>query len=121
MGVINSEKRAFFKKGYVIIFILSVSFLIASFIVITIASIIPSVDFGDPGYENYIIIITNLDTISTLFMNLGLGLFLLANFVGAMTENRLSGEVKRGMLIASLLGLTALILFNYLMIYFRIN
>lgn len=116
----NSEKRAVLKKGYVIIFILGIISLLTGFVLVSIVGFIPSVSWGDPGYEEYIDLIMNLGTLSTLFQNLGLGLFLISTFVGAMTDKRFSIEVKRGMLTASVLGIIALVIFNYLFMYFII-
>ena len=117
----NSEKRAVFKKGYVIVFILGVASLLSGFVLASTNGFIPRVDWGDPGYEEYIDLITNLGTFSTLFLNLGLGLFLLSTFVGAMTDKRFSMEVKRGMLVASILGILALVIFNYWLVYIVIT
>lgn len=117
MCIPNSEKRAVLKKGYVIIFILGIASLLTGFVLASVVGFIPSVKFGDPGYEEYIDLITNLGTLSTLFQNIGLGLFILSTFVGAMTDKRFSIEDKRGMLISSVLGIIALVIFNYLFIY----
>ena len=117
----NSEKRAVFKNGYVIIFILGVASLLTGFVLASTNGFIPRVDYGDPGYEEYMDLITNLGTLSTLFLNLGLGLFLLSTFVGAMTDKRFSIEVKRGMLVASILGILALVIFNYWLVYIVIT
>ncbi len=116
----NSEKRAVLKKGYVIIFILGVISLLTGFVLTSVVGFIPKINHGDPGYEEYIDLITNLGTLSTLFLNLGLGLFLISTFVGAMTDKRFSIEVKRGMLIASVLGIIALLISNYLYLYILI-
>ena len=117
----NSEKRAVFKKGYVIIFILGIISLLTGFVFASVVGFIPSVNYGDPGYEEYIDLIMNLGTLSTLFLNLGLGLFLLSTFVGAMTDKRFSLEVKRGLLISSVLGILALVIFNYWLVYIVIT
>ncbi|MFW9970932.1 MAG: hypothetical protein ACFFDF_12110 [Candidatus Odinarchaeota archaeon] len=121
MCIPNSETRAFFKKKYAIIFILGIILLLTGFVLASVGSFIPPVNYGDPGYEDYIELISNLQTFTTLFLNLGIGLFLLANFVGAMTDKRFSIEIKRGMLIASFLGIIALVIFNYLILYFIIS
>jgi len=113
----NSEKRAVLKKGYVIIFILGVISLLTGFVLSSVVGFIPKINHNDPGYEEYIDLIMNLGTLSTLFLNLGLGLFLLSTFVGAMTDKRFSIELKRGMLIASVLGIIALVISNYLVMY----
>lgn len=117
----NSETRANFKKVYVIVFLLGTISLVTGLVLTSLDGFIPNVNFGDPGYEEYLNLISNLGTLSTLFMNLGLGLFLLSTFVGATTDKRFSTEMKRGMLIASVLGVFALIIFNYLILYFIIS
>lgn len=117
----NSETRANFKKVYVIVFLLGTISLVTGLVLTSLDGFIPNVNFGDPGYEEYLNLISNLGTLSTLFMNLGLGLFLLSTFVGATTDKRFSTEMKRGMLIASVLGVFALIIFNHLVLYFIIS
>ena len=120
MCIPNLERRAVLKRGYVIIFIIGIISLMTGFVLESVVWFIPRVNWGDPGYEEYRDLINNLETFSPLFLNLGLGLFLISTFVGAMTDKRFSLEVKRGMLIASALGLIALAMFNYLIIYFGI-
>ena len=119
--ITNSDKRANFKKVYVIVFLLGAISLITGFILTSLIGFIPSVDFGDPGREEYLELIANLGTLSTLFMNLGLGFFLLATFIGATTDKRFSTELKRGLLIASVFGVLALVIFNHLVLYFGIT
>jgi len=109
------------KKGYVIIFILGTISLVTGFVLTSLVGFIPSVDYGDPGREEYIELIMNLGALSTLFLNLGLGLFLMSTFVGATTDKRFSIEIKRGMLIASVLGVIALVISNHLVLYFGIT
>lgn len=113
----NSEKRAVFKKGYVIIFILGIISLLTGFVLASVVGFIPRVSWEDPGYMEYINLTWNLGALSTLFLNLGLGLFLISTFAGAMTDKRFSIEVKRGMLIASVLGIIALVISNNLVMY----
>ena len=120
MCILNSEKRAVLKKGYVIIFILGIISLLTGFVLTSVVGFIPSVSWGDPGFYEYIDLITNLGTLSTLFLNLGLGLFLISTFVGAMTDKQFSIEVKRGMLISSVLGIIALLISNYLFMHIMI-
>ncbi len=117
----KSETIANLKKVYVLIFILGTISLVTGLILTSLVGFIPSVDFGDPGREEYLDLIANLGTLSTLFMNLGLGLFILSTFVGATTDKRFSIEFKRGMLISSVLGVIALVVFNHLIFYFLIT
>ena len=104
MCIPNSEKRAVLKRGYVIIFILGIISLLTGFLLESVFWFIPSVFLFIP--------------ISRFFLNLGLGLFFISTFIGAMTDKRFSIEVKRGMLIASVLGIIALIMFNFLVLEF---
>ena len=117
----NSETIANLKKGYVIIFILGTISLVTGFTLTSLIGFIPYVEFGDPGRDEYLLLIANLETLSTLFMNLGLGLFLLSTFVGATTDKRFSIEIRRGLLMASVLGVIALAMFNYIGLFILIN
>jgi len=121
MFISNSEVRAILKKGYVIIFILGIISLIIGLVLTSLIGFIPSVNYGDPGYEEYHDLILNMNSLSILCLNLGFGLFLLSTFIGAVTDKRFSIEVKKGMLIASVLGVFSLLIFNYFTFYFLIG
>lgn len=111
-------ERKIVRKGYVKIFLISVLLLLAGFVVTTVANIIPSIDFGDPGYDDYSYLMTILSSASTLVQNLGIVLFSVATFFGALTDGSLSKEVQRALIIASGIGIVALVLFNRLILYF---
>lgn len=114
MCIPNSENRENFRKILVIIFSLAAFSLIIGFSIESLVSFIPTIEYGEPGYEEYVELIMNLGTLSTLFLNIGLGLFFMSTFIGAMTNRRVPIEIKKGMLIASGLGIIALVIFNYL-------
>ncbi len=114
---ISNIERRFIRKGYVIIFISSILLLLAGFVVTTVANIIPRPDFGDPGYDDYQYLMTVLSSASVLVQNIGIVLFTVATFVGALRDDSLSNEVKRAMLIASGIGIFALVLFNRLILF----
>ncbi len=97
------------KKGYVIIFLIFVLLIIVGAILLSITSFIPSVDWGDPGYEDYVTLINNLTTSSVLLRNIGITFFSLSTFLGAITDQRLSKEARTGMIIASAIGVIALL------------
>ena len=103
----NSERR-FIRKGYVIIFFISILFFLAGFIVITVANLIPGID---------IFLKVILSMTSILVQNIGIVLFTVATFIGALTDDSLSNEVKRALVIASGIGIVALVLFNRLILY----
>ena len=117
MNFISNSDRKLTSKGYVKIFILSILFFLAGFVVITVANIIPRISYGDPGYDEYIYLMTVLSTASVLVQNIGIVLFSVATFLGALTDESLSGEVKRALIIASGIGIVALVLFNRLILY----
>ena len=110
--------RKFIKNSYVIFFSLSVLFLLAGFVITTVANIIPSIDYGDPGHDEYVYSMTVLSSTSTLIQNIGIVLFSVATFLGAVTAESLSIEVRRALAIASGIGIIALVLFNRLILYF---
>ena len=105
----ESTGKSNLKKGYVIVFLGFIILIIVGGIILSIARLIPSVDWGDPGYDEYITLTTNLATVSVLFQNIGITLFSLSTFLGAITDERLSKEVRRGMVIASGIGVIALL------------
>ena len=113
----NSERRLI-RKRYVIIFISSILLLLAGFVVTTVANIIPRPDYMDPGYDDYVNLMTILSSASILVQNIGIVLFSVATFIGALTDDSLSNEVKRALVIASGIGIFALVLFNRLILYF---
>lgn len=105
----ESTGKSNLKKGYVIVFLGFIILIIVGGIILSITRLIPSVDWGDPGYDEYITLTTNLATVSVLFQNIGITLFSLSTFLGAITDERLSKEVRRGMVIASGIGVIALL------------
>ncbi|MFX1354781.1 MAG: hypothetical protein ACFFGP_12515, partial [Promethearchaeota archaeon] len=113
-----SMSRNLLKKKYVWIFVLSLALMIVGFVITSVANFIPPVSFMDPGYEEYSSLMRNLTTSATLFQNLGIVLFTLSIFIGALVDETISPEVKRGMIIASALGIIALVIFNRLILYF---
>jgi len=114
--ITNSDRK--FIRFYVVVFFLSVLLLIIGFVVTTVANIIPEVDFGDPGFEDYQDLMTMLSSVSTLVQNIGIVLFSVATFLGALTDESLSGEIRRALVIASGIGIVALVIFNRLIFYF---
>ena len=110
--------RKFIKNGYVVVFSLSVLLLLTGFIITTVANIIPSIDYGDPGHDEYEYSMIVLSSVSTLVQNIGIVLFSVSTFLGAVTAESLSIEVRRALAIASGIGIVALVLFNRLILYF---
>ncbi|MHA2282488.1 MAG: hypothetical protein ACXAC5_16720 [Promethearchaeota archaeon] len=70
------------------------------------------VTFGDPQtqleYEVMLRTISGFSTFSQLFLQLGMVLFSLSTFLGAVRDKTLSGEVRKGMAAASAIGILAL-------------
>lgn len=118
MKFISNSDRKTIKKRYVIIFIVGILLFLAGFVITTVASIIPSIDYGDPGYDDYRYLMTIFSSTSILVQNIGIVLFVVATFLGALTDESLSKEVKRALVIASGIGILALVLFNRMILYF---
>jgi hypothetical protein len=111
------ESRSFhtvFKKGYIKLFLIALSILMCGLVIMTIISIIPQPSYLDPGYENYQNIVKINSALAKLFVEIGLVLFSVSSFIGAITDRDLTDNVKRGMMIASgisILGLTIVFLY----------
>ena len=118
MKIISNSDRKLIKNGYVKIFILSILFFLTGFVVTTVANIIPNISHGDPGYDEYAYLMTILSTASILVQNIGIVLFSVATFLGALTDESRSKEVKQALIIASGIGIVSLVLFNRLIFYF---
>lgn len=107
------------KKGYVRVFLIFIILVIVAAILLSTVSLIPDVDWGEPGYDAYLDLTNNLTTISVLLQNIGITFFSLATFLGAITDQNLSIEVRKGMIIASGIGVIALLVIgaSFQMIY----
>jgi len=119
---INSRElgfRSFLKKGYVKIFTFSIILLIAGNVLLAILDFIPEVEGGDPGYEDYLLLMLRLNVLSSVLQNAGLVFFSLSTFIGAIIET-FSKELKRALIISSSMGFIVLmvILTNFY-IFFR--
>ena len=116
--VLIPKNKAFLKKGYVKIFVICLVSLLVGFAMPTIMTFMPDVDYAAPGYEDYILLRARLTSISILFQNIGILLFCLAAFMGAIVDASLSMEVRRGLIMASGIGIIALIVLNRMILYF---
>ncbi len=111
-------RNSIFKKGYVKIFILGINLLFIGFILTTSIYLIPVVTFLKAGYDDYVKLLRYISSVSLLFRQLGVLLFTASCFIGALSDVRLSGEVKRGMMFASSIGILAIILMTIFPIYY---
>ncbi|MFX0032223.1 MAG: hypothetical protein ACFFGP_12520 [Promethearchaeota archaeon] len=109
------------KRHYIRIFISSLALMIVGLVVTSVANYIPPVSFGDPDYEAYTNLMNILSTLSLMFQNIGLVLFSLSSFMGSFVDETLSKQVKRGMLLASAIGIIALVIYNNVFFYLIIS
>jgi hypothetical protein len=117
---IESFREPLLKKGYIKIFTTGTILIIAGFIATSVFSIIPRPSYSDPGYDAYINLMRAFMSISRLFLQIGMVLFILSFFIGALTDRTLSDNVKKGMILASgvaIFGLVILIMYSTVMIY----
>ena len=105
-------RKSILKKGYVIFFLFFIIIFIVSTILLSTANLIPRIDYGDPRYDQYKNLTANLTTISGMLKNIAITLFTLSTFLGAITDQRLSIEVRRGLAIATGIGVIALVVLN---------
>ena len=104
------NSRSTFEKGYMKVFISSIVLLILGIIIMGIGNIILAL--ADPqssaAAEFVARMIMTLSTGSKFFLQLGMVIFSLSIFLGAVRDTTLSGEVRKGMAAASALGILAL-------------
>ena len=117
---IESYRESVFKKGYIKIFTAGIILIIVGFLTFSLFNMIPRPSYGDPAYYTYLNLMRIFMSISRLFLQIGMVLFVLSLFIGALTDRTLSENVKRGMIIASgvaMFGLVILIIFSSVMIF----
>ena len=104
------NSRSTFEKGYMKAFISSIVLLILGIVLMSIANF--SVVLADPStQEEYLFLLKTIaafTTFSTFFLQLGMVIFSLSTFLGAVRDTTVSGEVRKGMAAASAIGILAL-------------
>jgi len=92
------------------IFALAILLLIVGIILISVGRLI--ITFADPDtqaeVEDLIRTVNIVSTLSMLSLQIGMVLFSFSIFVGALMDKSLSGEVRRGMVLASAIGILGL-------------
>jgi hypothetical protein len=101
-------------KGYVKVIAVSIIIIIVAAFLLSMESFI---DENAYSAEEYSLIIERLGATYTLLIKIGIGLFSLAIFIGAITDGSLSTELRRGMIITASLGVLALVLFEEVIFY----
>jgi len=104
------NRKSTFEKGYMKAFISSIVLLILGIVLMSIANFIAVL--ADPStqemYEIVMRTIAAFTTFSRLFLQLGMVIFTLSTFLGAVRDTTVSGEVRKGMAAASAIGILAL-------------
>ena len=116
----NQDRQTVLKRGYVKIFITAFIILFCGFVVISIASFIPRPSYSDPDYGDYQNLIRSVSVLAKLLIEIGLSLFSVSSFLGAITDANIADNIKRGMMVASgisVLGLVIVFIFPGLYIY----
>lgn len=114
MCIHNLKMRSRIAKGYLILYIIGIISLVTGFFFLSAYFLVPIVSYyEDPGYWVYDDMRKNLGTLWIQYTNIGLILFLLSTFIGGMTDKRLTVEVRRGLLVTSVILSIGLVLFNY--------
>ena len=97
-------------ENYVKVFSFSIVLLILGIIIASMSSLI--VVFADPQSsqeaQDLAKSIVVVGTVSTIFLQLGMVVFSLSTFLGAVRGETLSGDVRKGMAAASAIGILAL-------------
>jgi len=103
-------RRSVSKESYIKVFISSIVLLILGVIIASFSSLI--IVFADPqtpeAAEFILAMYASVTILSTLFLQLGMVIFSLSFFLGAVRGDTLSGDVRKGMAVASAIGILAL-------------
>ena len=104
------NSRSTFEKGYMKAFISSIVLLILGIIIMGLGNLLLALADPQSSAEAEMVARTILtfDTSSKFFLQLGMVIFSLSIFLGAVRDTTLSGEVRKGMAAASALGILAL-------------
>ncbi|MHA2289116.1 MAG: hypothetical protein ACXABG_10050 [Promethearchaeota archaeon] len=116
----DQARQPLLKKRYLKIFLTAFIVLVCGFAVISIASFIPRPSLYDPAYEIYQYLMQTSLAVAKLLIEIGLALFSVSSFIGALTDRSVSDNVKRGMMIASgiaILGLVVVFIYPVIYIY----
>jgi len=116
----DQDRQTVLKRGYVKIFLTAFIVLFCGFVVISIVSFIPRPSYSDPDYEDYQNLMRSFSILTKLLIEIGLSLFSVSSFLGAITDANIADNVKRGMMVASgisVLGLVIVFIFPGLYIY----
>ena len=104
------NSRTTFEKGYMKAFISSIVLLILGIMILGIVNLV--VALADPqssaAAEFTLRMLAVLTTGSKFFLQLGMVIFSLSFFLGAVRGETLSGDVRKGMAVASAIGILAL-------------
>jgi hypothetical protein len=106
------DRESIFEKKYMKIFRLGILLLIIGIILTSISSLYSTFSDADT-MEEYETLLRTLGAISTftrLTLQLGMVLFSLSTFMGAIIEKTLSDQVRRGMVFASSMAIIGLVL-----------
>ncbi len=114
---IESNRIPVLKKGYVRIFALGIILLIVGLIISTAAAYIPIETYNSINYDDYTFLMRRVSALSILIQKIGLLSMSVSTFVGAIVDKGLSGEVKKGMVIASSITILALSIISIFPMY----
>ena len=115
MKNISKSVRIFIKKGYGKICILGILFFLARVVVSTVADVIPRNDYMEFNNYDDFHLYGILHGTGLLLQNIAFALFSVSMFYGALTNESLSKEAKRSLVIVSGIVMAALVLANRLM------
>lgn len=104
------NRKSAIGESYVKVFSFSIVLLVLGVIIASMSSLI--VVFADPQSsqeaQDLLKLIAVVGTVSNLFLQLGMVVFSLSTFLGAVRGETLSGDVRKGMAAASAIGILAL-------------
>ncbi len=116
-----SDRESVFEKNYMKIFALSIILLILGIIITSIGKIyaVYAEYESQQEYTDMLRTTVLISTFAVLTLQLGMVLFSLSTFIGAVADKELSRKVRRGMVHASsmaIIGLVLIVIFSSLFV-----
>jgi len=100
-------------KGHVKIFVLAIILIIVAAFIMSSTSFITDDGLSKGEYK---LLMERLTGVSKLLTQIGIALFSFSTFIGAISDESITNEVRRGMAIAAGMGILAIVLFTQIII-----
>jgi len=101
------DETPIFAKPYVWLFLICIILIVIGIIISGSIAFIPS----DMPYDDYLELASKMQASSTITLNIGIALFALSAFLGALMDRTLADQPRKGLLQAAGVAVFALVIY----------